>query len=91
MIGMRIKRISVLNLCYVLKPFVKSTPGQKAGHVIAGHVDAHFSFNNTTMIKDGNGLKLSHATVCVCNVPYHIQWLIYRTQDTSFPSYAEIS
>ena len=27
MIGMSIKRISVLNLCHVLKPFVKSTPG----------------------------------------------------------------
>ena len=26
MIGMSIKRISVLNLCHVLKPFVKSTP-----------------------------------------------------------------
>ena len=26
MIGMSIKRISVLNLCLVLKPFVKSTP-----------------------------------------------------------------
>ena len=26
MIGMRIKRISVLNLYHVLKPFVKSTP-----------------------------------------------------------------
>ena len=25
-IGMSIKRISVLNLCHVLKPFVKSTP-----------------------------------------------------------------
>ena len=28
MIGMSIKRISVLNLCHVLKPFVKSTPEQ---------------------------------------------------------------
>ena len=28
MIGMSIKRISVLNLCHVLKPFVKSTPAQ---------------------------------------------------------------
>ena len=28
MIGMSIKRISVLNLCHVLKPFVKSTPGR---------------------------------------------------------------
>ena len=28
MIGMSIKRISVLNLCHVLKPFVKSTPGK---------------------------------------------------------------
>ena len=27
MIGMSIKRISVLNLCHVLKPFVQSTPG----------------------------------------------------------------
>ena len=27
MIGMSIKRISVLNLYHVLKPFVKSTPG----------------------------------------------------------------
>ena len=27
MIGMSIKRILVLNLCHVLKPFVKSTPG----------------------------------------------------------------
>ena len=27
MIGKSIKRISVLNLCHVLKPFVKSTPG----------------------------------------------------------------
>ena len=27
MIGMSIKRISVLDLCHVLKPFVKSTPG----------------------------------------------------------------
>ena len=27
MIGMSIKRISVLNFCHVLKPFVKSTPG----------------------------------------------------------------
>ena len=27
MIGMSIKCISVLNLCHVLKPFVKSTPG----------------------------------------------------------------
>ena len=27
MIGMGIQRISVLNLCHVLKPFVKSTPG----------------------------------------------------------------
>ena len=27
MIGMSIKRISVLNLCHVLKPVVKSTPG----------------------------------------------------------------
>ena len=27
MIGLSIKRISVLNLCHVLKPFVKSTPG----------------------------------------------------------------
>ena len=27
MIGMSIKRISVLNLCHVLKSFVKSTPG----------------------------------------------------------------
>ena len=29
MIGMSIKRISVLNLCHVLKPFVKSTPGRQ--------------------------------------------------------------
>ena len=28
MIDMSIKRISVLNLCHVLKPFVKFTPGQ---------------------------------------------------------------
>ena len=27
---MSIKRISVLNLCQVLKPFVKSTPGLKS-------------------------------------------------------------
>ena len=27
MIGMSIKRMSVLNLCHALKPFVKSTPG----------------------------------------------------------------
>ena len=27
---MSIKRISVLKLCHVLKPFVKSTPGPKA-------------------------------------------------------------
>ena len=29
MLGMSIKRISVLNLCHVLKPFVKSTPGHE--------------------------------------------------------------
>ena len=28
MIGRSIKRISELNLCHVLKPFVKSTPGK---------------------------------------------------------------
>ena len=28
MIDMSIKRISVLNVCHVLKSFVKSTPGQ---------------------------------------------------------------
>ena len=28
MIGMSIKLISALNLCHVLKPFVKSTPGE---------------------------------------------------------------
>ena len=50
MIGMSIKRISVLNLCHVLKPFVKSTPGiavskcvylasmaVKIEHTVAGH------------------------------------------------------
>ena len=31
MIGMSIKRISVLNLCHVLKPFVKPTPGVAKG------------------------------------------------------------
>ena len=37
MIGMSIKRISVLNLCHVLKSFVKSTPGsyvRKSVHAI---------------------------------------------------------
>ena len=33
MIGMSIKRISVLNLCHVLKPFVKSTPGRCLKHL----------------------------------------------------------
>ena len=32
MIGMSIKRISVLNLCHVSKPFVKSTPGHEFCH-----------------------------------------------------------
>ena len=35
MLGMSIKRISVLNLCHVLKPFVKSTP---ALHVVQARI-----------------------------------------------------
>ena len=36
MIGMSIKRISVLNLCHVLKPFVKSTPDPHLLMVVSG-------------------------------------------------------
>ena len=36
MLGMSIKRISVLNLCHVLKPFVKSTPDKYLSKYVVG-------------------------------------------------------
>ena len=55
MIGMSIKRISVLNLCHVLKPFVKSTPELQLNQALnkantsdteAPFLDLHLSISN---------------------------------------------
>ena len=46
MIGMSIKRILVLNLCHVLKPFVKSTPGH-CHFYFARRIYLWPSFSNT--------------------------------------------
>ena len=51
MIGMTIKRISVLNLCHVLKPFVKSTPELQlnkanTSDTEAPFLDLHLSISN---------------------------------------------
>ena len=54
MIGMSIKRISVLNLCHVLKPFVKSTP------------DAYIAlFNSVQLIHVGKGVIIYIITVLI--------------------------
>ena len=54
MIGMSIKRISVLNLYHVLKPFVKSTPGYlHALYMYTLVIEPHVFF----------GLKISPFTI----------------------------
>ena len=55
MIGMSIKRISVLNLCHVLKPFVKSTPGL-GNNVLIYYIGAHENKVVTQMCN----IKTSH-------------------------------
>ena len=45
MIGMSIKYISVLHLCHVLKPFVKSTPGKRdnSDHIEDSKHNGHYT------------------------------------------------
>ena len=54
MIGMNIKRISVLNLCHVLKPFVKSTPGALGNCHMPGHM---FPYNNDLVYTADEGVQ----------------------------------
>ena len=48
MIGMSIKRISVLNLRHVLKPFVKSTPGLFSLPLVRGYA-YHYTMSNALL------------------------------------------